>query len=114
MDFELKNELGKSFIPLAIEHGEAYESSDYKKANKLHKKLHALYDAVKSEGIGNVFSQYLNNDNESVRLWAAIFTLRDNPENAERTLKSLAENSTIKMTAQTTLNLWRAGKLDKI
>jgi len=106
--------IAESFVTLATEHGEAYESADYKKANKLHKKLHDLYDTGKSEGIGDVFSQYLNNNNESVRLWAAIFTLRYNPEDAEKTLNSLAQNSTIKMTAQTTLNLWKSGKLDKI
>jgi hypothetical protein len=100
------------FLINSAEHGEAYSNGDYKKANKLHKKLHDLYNLVKEHEKLEIFNESLNNENENVRFWSAIFTLKFNSEIAEKILEELSINSNIKMTAKTTLHLWKEGKLD--
>lgn len=105
---KIKNE----FLINSAEHGEAYSNGDYKKANKLHKKLHDLYNFVKEHKKLEIFNESLNDENENIRFWSAIFTLKMNSEIAEKILEELSINSNIKMTAKTTLHLWKNGKLD--
>ena len=97
---------------MSAEHGEVYSNGDYKKANKLHIKLHNLYNLVKEENKLVMFSETLNDKNENIRFWSALFTLKLNCEIAEKTLEELSVNSNIKLTAKTTLILWKDDKLD--
>ncbi|MBD1432692.1 DUF2019 domain-containing protein [Sphingobacterium sp. DN00404] len=107
-----KEKIKEEFLINAIEHGEAYSNGNYKKANKLHAKLHDLYNYAKKWNQVEVFSELLQDKNESVRLWSAIFTLKFNPEVAEKILIGLKKESGVKMTAETTLQLWKEDKLD--
>lgn len=107
-----RQEIAQHFLQIAAKHGAAYSTGNYKLANKLHKKLHELYDQAKLSNCQDVFKDMIDNEDESIQLWAAIFTLKLSPQLAETVLARLAENSNIKMTAQTTLTLWRQDKLN--
>ena len=107
-----REKIKEKFLIESAEHGTAYSNGDYKRANRLHKKLHDLYNHAKVQNQVDVFSESLNDTNENVRLWSAIFTLKFNSEIAENVLEKLSKQSNIKMTAETTLNLWREGKLN--
>lgn len=100
------------FLKYSIEHSKAYENGEYKKANKLHKELHKLYDVVKESNQTNIFQKFIKDENESVRFWAAVFTLKVNENESIRALEELSNRSNMKMTALTTLNLWKEGKLN--
>ena len=106
------NQILKTFIAQATEHGLAIAEGDHKKANKLHKKIQALYDQAKKDDITHLFEQLLKDNNENVRLWAATFSLKSSPQLAEETLNNLTELTTITgLSAKTTLQLWNQGKL---
>lgn len=109
-----KEKIKEQFLVQAIEHGIAYSNGDYKKANKIHKKLHELYKKTNQNGFGDVFSEFINNEDENVRLWAAIFTLKTDEKIAIMVLNKLSKDSNIKMTAKVTLQLWEEGKLNLI
>lgn len=108
-----RDKIKEDFLSEALEHSKTIATGDHKKANKLHKKLHSLYGKAKEQGIIDVFEEFLNESDENVRLWAATFSLSSSPELAEKSLKKLTELSTITgLSAKTTLNLWKDGKLD--
>lgn len=101
------------FLAEAIEHGKATAIGDFKKSNKIHKKIQALYNKAKEQNQTDIFSEFLDENNENVRLWAAIFTLQTFPKLAEKTLVSLINLPSITgLTAKTTLHLWKEGKLN--
>jgi len=108
-----RKEIKERFLRDATEHGKAYFSGDYKKANKLHRKLHDLYNRAKEQHQEDVFSELVNNEDENVRLWAATFTLSVCPVLAEKSLIEVAELPSITgLDAKTTLRLWKEGRLD--
>ena len=107
-----REKIKEIFLVDSAEHGLAYSNGNYKKANRLHKKLHDLYNLAKKQNQVDIFSELLNDVNENVRIWAAIFTLKYNPEIAEMVLRKLATESNIKMDAELTLKLWQEGKLE--
>lgn len=108
-----RDKIKEDFLSEAIEHGKAIATGNNKKANKLHKKLHNLYSKAKEQNIVNVFEELLNKDDENVRFWAATFSLGSSPELAEKSLERLTElNSITGLSAKTTLQLWKDGKLN--
>ena len=107
-----KEKIKENFLNNAIEHGKAIALGDYKKANKIHKKMKILCSQAEKNNWKEVFSELLNESDESVRLWAATFTLKVLPNLAEKSLTDLSKSSSITgLTAKTTLHLWREGKL---
>ena len=103
----------EKFITCASEHGRAHRDGDYKKANRLHRKLHDLYNLVKSQNMLDVFSELLTNSDESVRAWAATFSLKAFPILAEESLSELAQLPSLTgLDAEMTLRLWKDDKLD--
>ena len=68
---------------------------------------------AKKQNVVNVFEEFLNEDDENVRFWAATFSLSSSPELAEKSLAKLTELSSITgLSAKTTLHLWKEGKLN--
>lgn len=97
----------------AIEHGKAIANGDHKKANKLHKKLQVLYKIANEQNQADVFSELINDSEENVSLWASTFTLKISPDLAEKSLSKLSKLSSITgLSAKTTLQLWKEGKLN--
>jgi hypothetical protein len=108
-----RKNIKERFLTDAIEHGKAMAEGDYKKANKLHKKLHTLYKNAKDSNQVDVFSESLNESDENIRLWAATFTLKFSPDIAEKTLLSLSNLSSIAgLSAKTMLEMWKQGMLN--
>ena len=108
-----REDIKEKFLNEATEHGKAISVGDHKKANKTHKKIHALYNQAKELNQADVFSEFLYDTDENVRLWASIFTLKVFPKLAEKSLTNLSELSSITgLSAKTTLQLWKEGKLD--
>jgi hypothetical protein len=110
---DTKEKIKERFVIYATERGNALSIGDYKKANKLHKKLHDLYNQAKEQNLSEVFMEFLNDKNENIKLWAATFTLKTEPDLAKKTLKVLSESTHIVgLSAETTLVLWQEGKLN--
>jgi len=108
-----KQEIKVKFLSKAMEHGEAISLGDYKKANKIHKELQTIYDQAKTYNVSTLFSELLDETDENVCLWASTFTLKIYPDLAEESLNRLAESPSVTgLSAQTTLLLWREGRLN--
>lgn len=103
------------FFIEATDHGIAIFSGDFKKANKIHKKLKKLYVEAKANNFIDVFSCFLDDPNENIRLWAATFMLGVLPDLGKQHLEQLSILDTITgMSAKTTLHLWNENKLNLI
>jgi hypothetical protein len=103
-----KERIREKFLLLAIEHGIAYSNGNYKTANKFHKKLQSLYNQAKKQNQSDVFSEFIANENRSIRLWAASFTLRIFPDLAVKILEDISNISdSFGSTAKILLQLWR-------
>jgi hypothetical protein len=108
-----RDSIKEKFLNEVAEHGQAVEVGDHKEANKIHKKLYALYILAKEQNQADIFSELLIETDENVRLWAATFTLKIYPDLAEKTLSNLAELSNITgLSAKTTIHLWKDGVLN--
>lgn len=113
MDAITKENVRTQFVLYAVEHGKTTFTGDYKKANKMHRLLQEIYKTAKRSGFLDVFEEFLNDEDENIKLWAAVFALRNAPVDAERALQELSSLTTITaLTAKTTLHLWREGKLE--
>lgn len=100
------------FVNYSLKHQESLFNGDSKLANKIHKKLHKLYDEAKLSDQISIFSEFLENENENVRLWSAIFTINYNPEISKKALSKLSKSETIVgLSAKTTIELWKKGLL---
>ncbi|WP_422079429.1 hypothetical protein [Ulvibacterium sp.] len=112
---ESQDSILENFAHYAIEHGIAIGDGNHKKANKMHKFLTNIYIKANENSRSAYFLDYLDHVNENVRLWAAIFSLKIDAKAAESSLNNLSKLSTITgLTAQTTLSMWKDGKLDLI
>lgn len=108
-----REKIKEKFLVDATEHGQAIAVGDHKKANSIHKKLQNLYSKAKEKNQADIFGEMLNEEDENVRLWAAIFTLKTSTAIAEKALLELTKLPTITgLTAKTTLHLWKEGKMD--
>lgn len=108
-----RKKLKEKFLVEATEHGQAIAIGDHKKANSIHKKIQNLYKKAKEKNQIDVFAEMLNEEDENVRLWAAIFTLKTSTEVAEKVLQELTKLTSITgLTARTILQLWKEGKMD--
>ncbi|MCL6259980.1 DUF2019 domain-containing protein [Aquiflexum sp. TKW24L] len=91
----------------------ALTKGDFKKANKLHKKIQALYIKARECNQVDLFSELLGESDENVRLWAATFSLKVFPDTAEKALKNLSNSTSITgLSTKTTLDLWKQGNLN--
>lgn len=108
-----KDSIKEKFLATAIEHGKRITLGDHKTANKLHKKMQALYNKAKELNQVDLFSDLLVEPDENVRLWAATFSLTMLPDKAEKTLEDLSELTSIMgLSARTTMDLWKQGRLN--
>ena len=108
-----RKKVKEKFLVEATEHGKAVAIGEHKKANAIHKKLQTLYKKAKEQNIADVFGEMLNDENENVRLWSAIFSLKTEPVIAEKALQELTKLTSITgLTAKTTLHIWKEGKMD--
>lgn len=113
---ETIEELKRKFEHFAIEQSLAINEGNGKKVNAYHKKIQKLYIQIKSLGCTEVFKEFLDNENENVRIWAAGYCLRDYPKLAERELMKLTKSKEpiISLSAKATLEFYRKGMWDNL
>jgi len=83
------------FIKAALGYDAGINSGDHKKANKFHKELMKLKATMDSEKIEHLCLDLLNDDNDSIRLWAATFMFDVNIDTATKVLSELANRNCI-------------------
>jgi len=100
------------FIDLAIKHGEAIESGDYKLANKIHTKLTSTYQEIKRDNKWQELKEITQHLNENVKLWSATFLLNYDTDTALKVLNEVSKSNKIfGLSASTTIDMWNKGML---
>jgi hypothetical protein len=118
---ELKNHdetsLKKSFVKLSKLHRAYFVSGEIRKSNDIMDKILALgvyIHRLQDSGL-SIYRELVSSKYEEVRSHAASFLLGLDSQLAEATLENLAEHAnsaSISLTAETTLEEWRAGRFD--
>ena len=108
-------ELVAEYRHSAVEHGAATAIGDHKKANKHHDLLMAAVHGLRQQGTtgDEGLLSLLDDDDQSVRCWAASHCLRIDEDRARSTLEQLAaEPGILAFNAQMILSEWDKGTLD--
>ena len=100
------------FEQAAKAHGIATETGNYKLGNKNYNKLIQAINYLKSECQVDRLLNYLNNEDCSVKLWAATYLLPSHEKTALKVLMSLSkEKGLLSLNAETTIEEWQKGNL---
>jgi hypothetical protein len=112
---QLPDPLLRAYAEAASEHGEATAAGDSSRANEAHDVIAAIYRDLRELGIGaqRRLLPLLDHPDAWVVAWSGAHALEFAPEEGERALTELArrERSLAGFTAETTLSVWRDGKL---
>jgi hypothetical protein len=101
-----------AFIEKALGYEKSVDSGDHRGANRFHDRLMALKAKSNQEEFRDVCRVLLESDNETVRLWAATFYLKEDEQRAALVLEELKTSARIVgLTAASTLDLWKTGLL---
>ena len=99
----------------AAEHGRATREGNARKANKAYRKLNRFATQLKKRGADAHagWLALLDEKDDAVRVWAASHALEFAPEQAVRTLRSVASGrpGPDRLDAEMTLREWEAGRL---
>jgi hypothetical protein len=105
----------ESYRQAAIRHRTALEEGNAKAANRAHDKVVKLSHHFRHGGsdLQEAFIVLLNDENLSVRAWAATHALEFAPDEAVRVLRKIARGprSLIRLSAEMVLAQWEAGTL---
>ena len=102
------------YIENAINHGEATNKGDHKKANKCYEKLIEAYLQIRNSGENWIdeFIELLLHENDSVKCWSATHLLKYREQEAIKTLKELNTGKGItSFDAEMVLEEWKKGNL---
>lgn len=103
----------KSFVDYCLIQYEASLNGDSKTSNKMHKKIMSIYSKLKKNNIQDIVIEYINDENEGVRLCAAVFLLKTKTAIALECLKNLTNSNTIiSLRAKLIMELWEENKMD--
>lgn len=112
-----EEELIKAFVEHATAHKDLFIEGDVKASNRAHDRL--IKVAVKFRQFPDrgehMLRELIRSTNESVRGWAAYFMLTIDEKLAIRTMRDIArttQSASEKITCDTTLEEWKAGRLD--
>jgi predicted transcriptional regulator len=103
------------YMENAVTHGEATNEGDYKVANASHDKLMTALSEIRKFGNeGDIALLALSDDeNDSVKCWAATHSLKYNKDKAEKVLLDLSKKSgPIAFNAEMVLSEWKKGTLE--
>lgn len=102
----------KIFEEASIIQVEATENGNYRTGNKNYDKIVTAFSFLKSQNSIDRLSQYLNHQHIGPRLWSAYYTLPIDEKKAINVLKELTKHpGIIALTAETTVEEWKKGKL---
>jgi hypothetical protein len=100
------------FVESSIEHGNAMESGDYRRANKAYASIIKSMKILKEGGKTDEFLKTLNHESPSVRLSSACALLSAYQTEALRALGDLAnESGIVSFDAKMTIQEWEKGNL---
>jgi hypothetical protein len=100
------------FEEAATRHAEATEQGDYKVGNKCYDKIVKVVAFLKNENAIDNLLCLLSNPSIGARLWAASYLLPTHEKEGVEILEEIEKRTDIhSLTAETTLNEWRKGKL---
>jgi hypothetical protein len=112
-----EEELFNAFVEHATAHRDSFVEGNIKASNRAHDKL--IKVAVEFRQIPDrgehMLRELIRSSNESVRGWAAYFMLTLDEKLAVKTMRDIAkttQSASVKITSETTLEEWRAGRLD--
>ncbi len=108
------SELVTEYRQNALQHGAATATGDHKSANEHHDGLMAAVRRLREKGTqgSQALLPLLDDQNQSVRCWAATHCLDFAEGRARRTLVDLAaESGIVGFTAETVLSEWDKGTL---
>jgi hypothetical protein len=108
-------ELVAEYRHSAIEHGAATAVGDHRKTNRHHDRLMAAVRGLREQGGTGTGAllPLLDDEDRSVRCWAATHCLRIDEDRARGTLEQLAAQPGIfAFNAQVVLSEWEKGTLD--
>ena len=104
----------EAYRAAAAAHGAATEKSDYRKANRHHDVVAAIYRELRTRGDAAQLEllALLDDLDPHVRGWAAAHALDFAPERGERVLRRLASSGgAVGLNAEMTLREWTKGSL---
>ncbi len=106
-------QLIEEYTQLAIQHGAATESGDYKTGNRVYDEIQDLFQKIVAARMRKELLPLLDHEQPAVRLKAAFHTLATDPKRAEASLESVAKEGPplVSFTAKMTLKEWRNGNL---
>ena len=103
------------YVKNAVRHGEATIEGDFKAANNSHDKIiKALSEIRKYGNEGDIaLLALIDDDNDSVKCWAATHSLKYHKEKSEQILLYLSKKSgPIAFNAEMVLSEWKNGTLE--
>ncbi len=109
------SELVTKYRQNALEHGAATAIGDHKRTNECHDLLMAAVRGLREQGVqgSEALLPLLDDQDQSVRCWAATHCLKVAEGRARRTLVDLAsEPGIVAFTAEMVLSEWDKGTLD--
>lgn len=105
-------ELVDAYRTAAAEHRDSTVAGDYRRANKAHDRIAAIYAELRGRDERAVLLPLLTDSDARVRGWAAAHALDFAPERGEPVLTLLATGGDVAaFIAATTLDVWRKGEL---
>jgi hypothetical protein len=112
-----EEELTEAFVEHATAHRDLFVDGDVKASNRAHDRL--IKVAVQFRQLPDrgehMLRELMRCTNESVRGWAAYFMLTIDEKLAIRTMRDIArttQSASEKITCDTTIEEWRAGRLE--
>jgi len=85
----------KQFINLASKYGKAVDEWDFKVSNSCDKKLKAIGEKIDKNNKVALLKELLKHKDESVQLWAALFMLEHDAQNALEVLEEVKKCSRV-------------------
>ena len=97
----------------AIIHGEYTQNGDYKRGNKSHKNIINANKYISAEHKYEILEPLLEDNNLSVRIWAAYALLHVNTPKAVKALKEIVKNDSgiMGFNAEMTLDEFKKGNI---
>lgn len=90
---ETIDELKKYFVQYVNEQSNAFAEGNGKKANRFHKKIQDLHLKASALYGNDFFTEFLNSEDENIKLWASCFCIETYPDKSRKNLQDLLKSS---------------------
>lgn len=90
---ETIDDFKRKFVQYVNEQSCALAEGNGKKANRFHKKVQDLHLKVLAFYSDEIFKEFLDSEDDNVKLWASCFCMKIYPDKAKKNLQSLINSS---------------------